>query len=367
MGILPNFIVKANLKGYWPWPQEHDHRMSCKSSILLILLLLALYSCKSGARQAEAPELPDLSGSVDSLSNAIAKHNMLNSAAVGIAGVKTEQWKRFERLSRIATDKELVALTDHRNAVVRCYAFEALLKRKHIDPFPILLRHLSDTAYVSTLNGCFGRERKAGDIFLEELTARANDPAGYRLTQSQKATVDSILVFDKNNSLDAKTALLLSLPPESKYYGRLREMATTEQNRNALIPLSRYQKQQDKPLIAQLLQQDDRGLQYYGLAAVVHFPDPSFFPLLKKIAQQELQKETVSDGQQAAMLYMAIVRYKDQPSRALLDKVLKQAKGETFIRHADYIHQALKEYPHPIYNGLLDQVRKRLWTRGSGT
>jgi hypothetical protein len=339
--------------------------MSYKSSILLFLLLLALYSCKSSIRQAEAPAYPALPGSVDSLADALAKDNMLNSAAVGIAGVKTEQWKRFERLSRIATDKELVALTGHRNAVVRCYAFKALVKRQHIDPFPILLRHLSDTAYVSTLNGCSGVEQKAGDFFLERLTAGPEGSAGYRLTKSQKATVDSILIFDKNNSLDAKTALLLSLPPESKYYGRLRQMATVEQNMEALIPLARYQKPQDKPLIKHLLKQADPRLQYYGLAAVVHFPDPSFFPLLKKIAEHELQKETVSNGQQAAMLHMAIVRYKDHPSRALLDKVLKESRGPAFIYHADCIHQALKEYPHPIYNGLLDQVSKRLYTRRS--
>lgn len=64
------------------------------------------------------------------------------------------------------------------------------------------------------------------------------------------------------------------------------------------------------------------------------------------------------------MLYRAIVRYKHQPSRALLDRVLKQSKDEAFIYHADYIHLALKEYPHPIYNGLLDQVSKRMLARG---
>jgi hypothetical protein len=65
---------------------------------------------------------------------------------------------------------------------------------------------------------------------------------------------------------------------------------------------------QDKPLIEQLLKQADRGLQYYGLAAVVHFPNRFFFPLLKKIAEHELQNETVAAGSHAVYGYRPLQR-----------------------------------------------------------
>lgn len=210
--------------------------MSFKSSILLVLIFIGLYSCKSSTKQAEAPGQPALSGEVKRLSDAIAEDNVLKGSAVGIAGERPAQWDRFMQLSKAATGKELVALTSHPNAVVRCYAFDALSKRPDIDPFPILLRHLSDTAPVSTLYGCLGGKEKAGDIFLEVLTTGMEGSPRYKLSQSQKATLDSILLFDKNISLRSKTNMLAALPPESKYYDRLREMVTVEQNMDALIP-----------------------------------------------------------------------------------------------------------------------------------
>jgi hypothetical protein len=253
-----------------------------------------------------------------------------------------------------ATDKELLALTTDTNAVVRCYAFQALAARNKTALFPIVVQHLSDTATVYTLYGCLGGSQKVGDFFVETITAiRANDKF-YQMNEGQKATIDSILLFEGSNKLEARDQLLYKIEPVKKNYTRIRQIATEEKNKMAIVALSKYRKQQDKPLIEQLL--NDQNSQTYGFAAVRNFPDASFFPVLQQVLRDEVTKNNSGGDKRMQLLYQAIVQYKDQSSRQLLKSILSEAKGMQSIYHSDYLHQALKMYPAPIYNGLLKPI-----------
>ncbi|HYG15675.1 MAG TPA: hypothetical protein VEC12_07980 [Bacteroidia bacterium] len=57
----------------------------------------------------------------------IRSRNIVMSSRVGWHGIQPKQYRNFLSLKNHATQKELIKLTGHRNAAVRCYAFWALL------------------------------------------------------------------------------------------------------------------------------------------------------------------------------------------------------------------------------------------------
>jgi len=329
-----------------------------QSAILIFAVLVGLFACKGKQDKLS-------STSISEIVTAIAKTNVLMGSAVGIAGERPKQWDRYEALHSKATDKELLALTNDTNSVVRCYAVQALAERKKIDLFPVALRHLSDTALVHTLYGCWGGSQKVGDFFLETITEKSGDDKISRLSEKQRVIIDSLLLFDSGNKLEARDKLLSEIQPLEKYYTRIRQIATEENDKMAIVTLSKYRKQQDKPLIGQLLK--DPISQRYGFASVVNFPDASFFPVLQQTLRNEVTKDNGNHDERLQLLYQAIVQYKDQPSRQLLQSVLNETKGMQSIYHKDYLHQALTKYPATIYGGLLKPIYSGIPIEKSGT
>jgi hypothetical protein len=47
-----------------------------------------------------------------------------------------------------------------------------------------------------------------------------------------------------------------------------------------------------------------------------------------------------------------IVQYKNEASKVLLEKVIKEANGKIFVGHADLIFRALLRYPNSVYSGI---------------
>jgi len=86
----------------------------------------------------------------------IAFCNRVDSKFTSYAGTTSEQYLRFERLSKYTTTDELIELLNNKNAVVRVYAFMALQDRKNINLKRIILEHIRDTMSFASLQGCMG-------------------------------------------------------------------------------------------------------------------------------------------------------------------------------------------------------------------
>ncbi|MGF2413609.1 MAG: hypothetical protein ACQUYJ_14860 [Ferruginibacter sp.] len=123
---------------------------------------------------------------VDYIVNKIAEYDYLDGPAIGYGGIRSEQYERFEKLATVKNDSILINLTSHKNAVVRCYAFDALVTRKSLHCLPIFLKHLKDTAGVHTRGGCLGRIGKVNIEFLLALRPEEN-------------TYRSWIAFDKSD------------------------------------------------------------------------------------------------------------------------------------------------------------------------
>ncbi len=151
--------------------------------------------------------------------DSIAIENTLMGSAIGYAGIKPDQYKRFEKLKSIASQNELIGLTEHKNPTVRCYAFWALAE-SDFRTYDIIKAHIQDKDYVRTSFGCTRSSTTVGDFFLS-----FSD-----FTESQQHEVDSILLYDDKAYSYATNQLLLTIEPIESYYNRIREIALKTKN-----------------------------------------------------------------------------------------------------------------------------------------
>lgn len=115
--------------------------------LLAILMSVSLVAGAQGKKYTHAD-------SVSLLKNIIANSNTITSSAVGFAGSPSNTWYAFAYLATIATNKELLAMTKDKSAVLRLYAYTALLHKNYKDIESVRNRFLKDTTEVKTLSGC---------------------------------------------------------------------------------------------------------------------------------------------------------------------------------------------------------------------
>jgi hypothetical protein len=317
--------------------------------------MLLFVSCKqtNSEKKVEPVKIrPEIQIIVDS----IAKYNQLNSSAVGYAGIRTVQWGRYEKLSKIATLPELRALTHYKNAVVRCYAYDALTMRKDTTAFSTLLAHLHDSAKVSTFFGCVISEEITGDYFLNTVTPHDSTDTGYKLSLSQKSIIDSILLFDRNINLNAKYNLLYNIKPQDKYYNRIRELALKEKVSVAVWALAKYKKADDIAIVAGAFNNGSYD-EDYAIRSVTQIPDSSFYPVLTKIFEREWKNKLYDYGKWR-ILYEALAQYPSKPLTISFFKRTIQTKDEFRYKTlgADLLI-AITKYPNPAFEPLKKQIK----------
>ncbi len=326
-----------------------------KKYILFVIVLLLGISCSNSNQLLNGHVTPQ--SAIDSLVTDIAIENMLNDEGVGIGWSQNDQWERYIKLSEVATEEALVKLTDHENAVVRGYSFQALAKNKSSQVFPILINHLADTATVTSFSGCFKTDQMLGDYLIDVVTIDKNDTTTYKLDNREQAIIDSILLFDKSIQLSTRTNLLLKLPPKVEYYNRIKEILLDGDEDFALPLLAKYRKKVDKKLIVEKLTSTNREDWYYGLMAVRNYPDPDFFPYLVKLHNYEMTDEKGLTIPSIRILYQAIVQYKNLQSYNLIKQILSEKDRTDLSCHYESIYLALNKFPNKIYNGLKEQIK----------
>jgi len=88
-------------------------------------------------------------------STQIAEDSIVESEHIGRAGTQSLQFLRFTRILAIASDTQLMDLTDHASPAVRLYAYYGLTWKNPSLLVEALRNHLDDSARVETLNSCF--------------------------------------------------------------------------------------------------------------------------------------------------------------------------------------------------------------------
>lgn len=101
------------------------------------------------------------------ITDEIEKEIEIHSDAIGAGGIKTSQYKRFEKLTKKAKIDELIELMEHPSPAVRGYAFWALAKKKYKKLEEIFIEHLEDEEKVKFYDGCSGSNTSVIDFMYQ--------------------------------------------------------------------------------------------------------------------------------------------------------------------------------------------------------
>ncbi|WP_284652579.1 hypothetical protein [Flavobacterium terrisoli] len=144
-----------------------------KHSLIFLLFVQMLFSFCS--RQTEKDKLDKkVQIAVDSLSK--EKLVLLD---------ETSENRKFKALQNIASNDDLVFLTEHDNALLRCYAFRGLAERNYSEIRELFHTHLKDTATVTVhLSGtCTRVKMPVHGFMLDQLHPSAK--CKYKLSRSE--------------------------------------------------------------------------------------------------------------------------------------------------------------------------------------
>jgi hypothetical protein len=293
-----------------------------------------------------------ISPQTENIITKLEKEGAVMNSAVGYAGQRPKQYDNFLELQKTATKGELAELTNHPNEVVRCYAFWALLYDSSVDLFPIVIKHLDDTALVTTLFGCIQSSEEVGDFFIHIATPGLVDLDSKKLDSNQYAVLDSILIFTPNH-LEATEGAISNAKLTENLYKKVRELVIKENDQKALVTLAKFEREEDIPIILSKKSEDDL---FFTYKAISEFPHPLFLPFLK-----ESLYETLNDthyGTEWGQLYNAIASYKNDTALRLLQVPFTQVKHQE-IR--EYYMQYLFHAVQSFYTSLYDELLWNLW------
>ena len=294
---------------------------------IYILILATLFGFTVAKSQQIEGVKPEVLRIADSLTG-ISMHN-----TNGWAGIPKE-WTLQEKLKQIATNDELVALENyHHNAAVRAFAFNVIVDGGDIRFKEILYNSLTDTArfqirhadilsmesvasyIVDELCNPGGYMSKRDSIYYDTLLrnnpelVEQKSPQYYRFINGKKMsdfrriftiqdslTLDSVLIFTPGTYIYHKYKILDNLPISEKYYNRLFEMYTKEDNATVLSALCHYRTDEVKEFVIKALSRYPDFFKSNGdfnydvfpfvleaIEATAIWPDPEFLPLLFEI------------------------------------------------------------------------------------
>jgi hypothetical protein len=324
--------------------------MRSLNMLLIIGIFTSLISCNSKHSINKFFLRSDVQIIVDS----IAKVNTYEGARVGLAGRRSEQWRRYEELKKLATTDELDELTNHENPVVRCYSFKALLYRKNIDVLSIVKNHLNDNTSFELLSGDLGDRETVGDFFIEKATNNYDDLNIIVLTEKQRAVLDSTLLYDNTIELKSKYEYISKLKPDPKLYKRIREIAYSGQRPIAILALSRYKNKKDIALIKSLF--DKKGDDYYAAYCSREFPDQTFYPCLVKLIRKEWNEEYYNYTLWR-ILYQALAKYPCQETYKLFEQTTMIKDSFRYQTLCKYLKISILKYPNKVYEPLKKKIK----------
>ena len=331
-------------------------------TIIIFILGLTLYSCdskhsKSNADRPVVHQPSTKGGNIETIVTQIESGNRVESSHLGVGGSPSSQWELYQQLKNSTSIDQLISLTNHKNGAVKCYAFQALASKKSDKLFPILLRHLYDTSSVETQSGCIVMTELVGDYFLNVVTPNYIDLEVYKLNESERRIVDSILINDKNIFLSSKFSVLQDLKPTPENYNRIRELVVKDKNQAALITLSKYKKEEDKKLISSFFA--DREAQYSALFAVREYSDEYFYPFVKKVFEDEWKysEEKGYDYPKWRMCYQALAKYPKPETLRLFERTLQTKDEFRYNTLCTNLMTAITKYPNKLFNPIKEKIK----------
>jgi hypothetical protein len=315
-----------------------------------VLILFIFTACDLSAQYSF--DSGKISTRVNKLADKLAKENELLSEAVGIAGIRPEQYDMYVKLKNTATAEELKELTNHYNGVVRGYALWGLADRQEHGLLEILINHLTDSATIQVQFGCGVSYQRVGDFYISMLVKKGISSGDYfrpnysRLNEEEIKILDSAAIFT-DNRLEYTEKVIRTLQPEERYYSRLKELAQKGIS-YAVISLAKYRNEEDISLIYTLKKPDnDKSLEDF-FEAVSNFPHKKFWSDIEEYNDSVFANKKIKAY--AGSFYLAAAAFRSPRALQVLRYPLDNKTATIYLaKPADYISMALEKIHDSIY------------------
>lgn len=199
------------------------------------------------------------SQSVDEIVKRFVSTNEVQYEYIGFGSTNSKLYQDYLTLTKIADNKELIKLTNHNNAVVRCYAGWALIDRKYSRLDSIYQSFLNSDAEVTT----YSIDIKDIDKISREFYHRYWNSLDFKDKAKDLVLfkLDSLTLYNSNSDwLLILRALENRIFPKS-YNKQIEFLAFEKNNREAIFYLSNWYKAKYvdklKPALIKYLQTTD--------------------------------------------------------------------------------------------------------------
>ena len=167
-------------------------------SKLFLTFLLSFISVATLLAQANQSILRS---KIDRLANKLRKEDEVHFGyPVGFSGnpeTNNKYYKLYLKLKEIATDEELVLLTNDSSKCIVAYSFDILWQRQYSGLKNIFLQHQNDTAFFWTAGGCTGVLDRINWFMFRKFKPNQSDASKNYLTKEEYN-----LYCDKFNKAD---------------------------------------------------------------------------------------------------------------------------------------------------------------------
>ncbi|MCP9749859.1 hypothetical protein EGI32_02610 [Ferruginibacter sp. HRS2-29] len=280
-------------------------------------------------------------------------------------------------LRHMATDNELIRLSQSEHPVLRSSAFAEMLKRKSFDQFDVVMGHLDDTAFVQVDDGEFGvAEYRVSDNILLYST--------WESKAKRDETIEKVL--QQHNYLWSAYFILEMIQPQEKYYSIIKNMATRLRDISvygfetkfrevefALYGLAKFKKRQDIDVIKKKMMENCWQLSHVSLRLIGEFPDTAYFDVLREYYRRSFFKYTGHSRNGFSGAYYdradpedfikALVAQQSDSSAKMLDNLLTRLPLENCMPDKDHIIynviEEIWEHPCVAYRNLRKKIRRR--------
>lgn len=312
---------------------------------LFLLLIFLIASCRSNNKYGEY--------AIRDFRTSLQPH-LKNIVTEGLAGYDSSS--RFIRQNASTTELEHLANCEH--PVLRAVALRAILDRKNVDLFGILMSHLDDTAHIHCNYGEWGIGfTTVADDLIENFE--------WQTEEDKQKTIEEVIT--KHPYLDAAYTILPQVKPEAKYYPFIKRLATQEKflifREKALYALARYKKKEDLPFIRDQLLHQVGVMGEYSFKLIKEYPDSSYLDVLYRYKRSSFWDRICLDRSvdNAGYFFQALASYKDKRSEDILAALLHR-KGplpcyaDTFSLKRDLCF-AIWDNACPAYAELVEEVK----------
>jgi hypothetical protein len=257
----------------------------------------------------------------------------------------------------MATDKELVELTQSENPVLRATALKEMLRRPSFNHFDVIMNHLDDTAMVATDAGEFG-------IYNMTVSDHILEYGKWKSMSEKNKTIHEVIT--KHNYLKSAYTILPRIEPQEKYYAYIKEMVQAnkpfDEIEYALYALAKFKRNDDVQLIKRILMSNYWGMTEYSFQLMQEFPNDTYLDVYEEFYPKNFYYSITrtQNPQNAIDFIKSIATYKNNRSAIILNKILTKKPEPPIIKTGwfrDELVHAIWNNECPEYSTMRKQIK----------